>query len=140
MIFGSKFTCTANGRQFSIKGDISCNSSNVIYLMTCKNCSKQYVGSAKSFKERFRVHKSDINTGKVRCGIAKHFKDQCNTNGKFDNLQVQVIEHVQIDDHTDLESKLWMREKYWQAQLFTLTHGLNCEAEWFSTNRKGYRK
>ena len=76
----------------------------------------------------------------MRCGIAKHIKEVCYTNGKFGNLRVQVIEQVQVDNQEDLEKRLWNREKYWQAQLFTLTHGLNCPTEWFSTNRKGYRK
>ena len=36
---------------------------------------------------------------------------------------------------------LWEREKYWQAQLFTLTHnGLNSPNEWYAKNRRGYRK
>ena len=34
---------------------------------------------------------------------------------------------------------LWEREKYWQAQLFTLTHGLNSPNEWYAQNRRGYR-
>ena len=35
---------------------------------------------------------------------------------------------------------LWERKKYWQAQLFTLTHGLNSPNEWYAQNRRGYRK
>ena len=35
---------------------------------------------------------------------------------------------------------LWEREKYWQAQLFTLMHGLNSPNEWYAQNRQGYRK
>ena len=35
---------------------------------------------------------------------------------------------------------LWEREKYWQAQLFTLMHGLNSPNEWYAQNRRGYRK
>ena len=140
MIFGSSFTCTATQRKYSIKGVSGCNSVNVIYLITCKGCLKQYVGSAKSFKERFRVHKSDINTGKERCGISKHLINYCNENGKFANLQIQVIECVSVGNQDDVEDRLWAREKYWQAQLFTLTRGLNSPSEWFSTNRKGYRK
>ena len=39
-----------------------------------------------------------------------------------------------------LDSNLWQREKYWQAQLFTMSHGLNSNFDWYCTNRKGYRK
>ena len=27
--------------------------------------------------ERFRIHKSDINTGKVSCGVANHLLNVC---------------------------------------------------------------
>ena len=37
-----------------------CGKRNVIYLISCKRCGKQHVGSATGFKERFRIHKSDI--------------------------------------------------------------------------------
>ena len=57
-------------RKYKVKGILKCTSKNVIYLISCKCCGKQYIGSAISFKERFRIHKSDINTGKVRCGVA----------------------------------------------------------------------
>ena len=30
--------------------------------------------------------------------------------------------------------------KYWQAQLFTLTHGLSSPNEWYAQNRRDYRK
>ena len=32
------------------------------------------------------------------------------------------------------------REKYWQAQLITLTRGLNSPNEWYVQNKRGYRK
>ena len=38
---------------------------------------------------------------------------------------MQLIEHVLVREGEDADKFLWEREKYWQAQLFTLTHGLN---------------
>ena len=83
----------------------------------------KYVGSAIPFKERFRIHKSDINTGKKRCGAAKHFLGYCISEGKFDNLKIQLIESAN-GPYNLLAQKSWQREKYWQVQLFTLNHGL----------------
>ena len=34
-------------------------------MIACKWCSKQYIGSATCFKERFRIDKCDIDTGKM---------------------------------------------------------------------------
>ena len=54
------FTGFANKRKYKIKGILKCDSKNVIYLISCKCCGKQYVRSLTGFKERFRIHKSDI--------------------------------------------------------------------------------
>ena len=85
-----------------------------------------------------RVHKSDINSGKDRCGVAKHFLNIC-TGIKLENVEVQLIEEVKEGNY-DVQGKLWSRGKYWQAHLFTLTHGVNSAWDWFSSKRKGYRK
>ena len=41
---------------------LTCNTPNVVYLISCSNCYDQYVGSSLDFKSRFRIHKSDIKT------------------------------------------------------------------------------
>ena len=93
---------------------------NVIYLISWKCCSKQYVGTATGFKERFRIRKSDIITGKVRCGVTNHLLNVCRSSAsKFVYLQVQLIENVSVQNDDDIDKVLWEREKYWQAQLFT---------------------
>ena len=97
------------------------------------------MGSAIDFKKRFRIHKSDINLGKTRCGVATHFVNHCNQDGKLTNLKTHVIEMISTSSQK-LEQKLWLREKYWQAQLFTMSHGLNSKTDWYSPNGKGYRK
>ena len=70
---------------------------------------------------------SDINTGKDRCGVAK--------------IIIRGLRNFRTwKSNYDLEGKLWPREKYWQAQSFTLTHGMNSTCHWFISNRRGYRK
>ena len=141
MLFQNEFTCTATGETYKIRGDLTCKSDNVVYLISCKKCKQQYVGSAfeSNFKPRFRVHKSDINSRKESCGVDKHFLNKCTGINKLENVELQLIEEVK-EGNSDLELKLRSREKYWQAQLFTPTHGINSTWDWFSSNRKGYRK
>ena len=92
-----EFTCFATKRKYKVKGILKCTSKNVIYLISCKCCGKLYIGSAIGFKERFRIHKSDINTGKVRCGVANHFLNVGHSEGnKFECLQIQLIEQVSV--------------------------------------------
>ena len=84
------------------------------------------LGPATCFKERFRIRKSQIKTGKIRCGLANHLLNFCcSSTSKFENLQVQLIVKVSVQNDDDINKVLWEREKYWQAQLFTLSHGLN---------------
>ena len=43
--FGNKFTSNVTGKTYDIHCNLDCNSSNVVYLISCKSCDKQYVGS-----------------------------------------------------------------------------------------------
>ena len=42
-------------------------------------CKEQYADSTfkEDFKPGFRIHKSDVITGKDICGVAKHFLTKC---------------------------------------------------------------
>ena len=48
---------------------------------------------------------------------------------------MQLIEHVLVREGEDADKVLWEREKYWQAQLFTLANGLNKMNECYAVNR-----
>ena len=56
LVLSTEFTCHATKRKYKI-GFLICNAKNIIYLIACKCCGKQYIGSATGFKERFRIHK-----------------------------------------------------------------------------------
>ena len=86
-------------------------------MLTLSACKEQYVGSMIKFKERFRVHKSYITTGKDRCGVAKNFIWKSSDNNKLVNFKVQLIKHIGYDND-NIDSNLWSREKYFQAKLF----------------------
>ena len=128
-------------KTYFIKSDLSCNSKNVIYLITCDKCKDEYIGSAEDFKLRFRVHKSDIKTKKERCGTSRHFNEKCLcSTSPFGYVKVQIIEQIYSEDPSNIEEVLWYRERYWQSQLFTVTHGMNSINDLYSKRRKGYRK
>ena len=141
LIADSKFSCTVTGKIYFIKGNLSRDGCNVIYLVTCSNCRKQYVGSAINFKQRFRICESDIKTNKDHCGTARHFSSKCySPNDKHAYLKVQIIEQVFNNNQFSIENLLWERAKYRQAQLFTNLYGMNNINDLHSTKRKGYRK
>ena len=75
----------------------------------------------------------------VRCGVANHLLNVSKSAiCKTEYLQVQLIEQVFVRKVEVIDKILWEREKYWEAQLFTLTHGLNSISEWYAINRRGY--
>ena len=71
----NEFAYTVIGKTYKVRGKLCCTSSNLIYLISYKLCKEQYVGSASkdNFKASIIVQKSDVITGKDKCGLAKHF-------------------------------------------------------------------
>ena len=139
LVSDTKFKCKVTGRVYNFRGKLTCNFPNVVYLISFSNCYDQYVGSALNVKIRYRIHTSDIKTKKDRCGTARHFNTKyTDSSNPHTFLKVQIIESVQCD--YNLEGKLWERERYWQCQLFTNTHGMNSVSDLYSTKRNGCRK
>ena len=79
----------------------------IIYLISYKCCGKQYIGFVTGFKEIFKVHKSDINNVKVRCGVANHLFNVCGSSAsKFEYLQGQLIEKCSVQNDDDVHKVL----------------------------------
>ena len=93
LVCQNEFTCRVTGKTYKVRGKLCCTSSNVIYLISCKLCKEQYLGSAfnDKFKLRFGVHKSDVITGKDRCGVAKDFLTKCTDGNKVENIEVELL-------------------------------------------------
>ena len=53
------FRSFSTQREYCIKADnLNCRFNNVVYLFSCKTCSKQYTGSTESFRSIFKNYKS----------------------------------------------------------------------------------
>ena len=48
MVFEVMFTCAVTGKKYFVKEELHSNSCNVMYLVQCRNCKQQYIGSALS--------------------------------------------------------------------------------------------
>ena len=111
-------------KNYTIKQHLDCNVRNVIYLITCNACQKQYVGSTTNFKPRFNLYKSDIKYAKKSCSCVQHF-------GKvhsWSDFRIQPIEQVYIPNDlttSEKENKLYARERHWMAELRTIHLGMN---------------
>ena len=97
---------------------------NVIYLITCKTCQKQYVGSTTNFKARCTLYKSDIKLVKKSCSCVQHF----GKTHSWSDFQIQPIEKVYLSEElndSEKEKKLLARERHWMAELRCVYLGLN---------------
>jgi hypothetical protein len=99
---------------FTIRQDISCTTSNVIYLMWCGKCQdKQYVGQTENpLKTRFYLHRSHVNqnTGTL---VTSHFNLPDHS---LADMKCVGIEKV---FRQDLSTRL-RRETFWRDKLKTL--------------------
>ena len=64
LIPGKHFRCTVTNKNYKIKQHLDCNVRNVIYLITCNTCQKQYVGSTTTLVVKNKSVKSDQIFGK----------------------------------------------------------------------------
>ena len=61
---------------FKIRQDLHCNSKNLIYLVHCKECNKQYIGQTKrSLRLRTNNHRADIIEPKNNSSVSHHFNN-----------------------------------------------------------------
>lgn len=75
----------STGRNFEIKQNLTCKSSNVLYIITCNGCQEQYVGMTNNtLAKRFTVHRQQINNSKYRqIGVSEHIDKCCSHDIKF---------------------------------------------------------
>ena len=97
---------------FEVKQQLQANTTNCIYLITCRKCGLQYVGETKNtIAERFNQHKYNINnTRKTALLIVKHF-----TAHGVDSMTLSGLQH----NPNWTEGQRRYMEKQWIRKLNT---------------------
>lgn len=110
------FTSTTTRKSYRIRHPFTCNSKNIIYLITCSKCKKQYIGNTRnSLRERINHHRSSIFTKDQRY-VSTHFNFN---DHNINNLTVQIIDTTTPNNLRNLES-------FWINTLKTkIPNGLN---------------
>ncbi|KAL2084518.1 hypothetical protein ACEWY4_020036 [Coilia grayii] len=112
------------GKPLHIKGVITCNTNNVIYMLRCP-CGLAYIGkTTRSLKTRIAEHRSNIRNHNDKSPVAIHFTAASHN---VSSLRYIGIEHVKSPSRGgDVNSLLLKREAYWIYTLGTLfPKGLN---------------
>ena len=134
---GDSFTSRCTNKSYSINFNLNCNLNNIVYLLTCKVCDIQYVGSTSTkFRLRFNNHKSRLKAhGKLSPDerlkddlIYQHFHSAGHHG--LEDLSVQLIDRV------NNEKDLLDKEGQWAYRLKCIKpQGLNENDFFFSQNR-----
>ena len=121
------FTCTYTGYRYAMKLHGHCPTRNLVYLITCTNFVKQYVGETKrEFKFRMAEHERDTRV-KRETPVSIHFNESGHSfeNMIFQILQIQIILSTGPEDNRST-TRRQICERYWIYQLHSLKPlGLN---------------
>ncbi len=92
--------CAANA-------NFTCNSSRVVYLLTCKKCSLQYAGQTKcKLNERIWEHRLSIIHNNSCRYLISHFNSNDHS---VNDLCVQIIESLDISQNLVERENFWIR-------------------------------
>ena len=115
-------------RQYTVISacDLSCSTTNVIYLISCAKCDQQYIGETKrKVSERLSGHRSSFRKH-ANTFIARHFNLPAHT---VDDIRIQPIEHITQspgETEQDVSIRRLDRERFWMLELGTMyPYGLN---------------
>ena len=111
------FRSTVSKKTYPIRQSFSCTSSNLIYLITCLKCKKQYVGyTVTQLHDRINRHRSTILTDQTRY-FSIHF-----------NFEDHSLRHISVQaiDSASTLVELKRLERFWILTLETyVPKGLN---------------
>ena len=116
---------TQTGRTYHIPEGGTCRHNNLVYLLTCDICHKQYVGQTyRQLRDRLREHFYYIGKGDMNQPLGRHFAQQ-DHNGL--DLTVQILCHIPTPPQLKkTETYRLQQEHHWIHQLVTMEpFGLN---------------
>ena len=113
------------GRTYSTPQGGSCKRNNLIYLLTCRTCNKQYVGqTSRALMDRLREHFYYINKRDLQQPLGRHF---ARADHQGLQLQAQILEYIPTAPKLKKSETLRLKKEYhWIHQLVTMEpFGLN---------------
>ena len=110
---------TATNFKYDIKGSLDCQTTNVVYLLSCNKCSDQYVGQTeKTLSKRFSQHRGYVNNKKLDKATGHHFNQAGHS---ISDMRINIIEKVYSRDPQMRE----IRESHYINEMNTFHRGMN---------------
>ena len=90
-----QITSSVTQRQYTSKYNVSCQSSNIVYCITCKRCQKQYVGQTKRrLMDRFQDHFYKISKALMNTDMGCHF-NTLDHHG-LEDVEIHIVDFIHI--------------------------------------------
>ena len=106
---GTSFKSTVTNERFQARMDATCKTSNVVYLIECAKCYKQYVGETENpLHLQMNGHRSDYSRKLHDKSVPVHFEFNA-VGHTFENLTVMTIEQL----GSAPRKRRKVRESYW---------------------------
>ena len=101
----------------------TCESKNVVYLITCARCNKQYVGeTSRTYRKRILEHRNYVKRKDMSAATGRHF----NIPGhKLSDLKHQVIAILHGPSIPKCPKRLQLEERLIERLRTMEPHGLN---------------
>ena len=123
-----RITSTFSKREYKTKGIVDCKNSNLIYCISCKKCSKQYVGQTMlALSKRFSTHFNLIEYHSDTHSVSRHF-NLPDHNGLKD-VEIHILDFIHAKPRSNRAAQLRDTiETHWIHRLRTQAPiGLNYE-------------
>ena len=114
---------TANNFSVEINTEVDCQTKGIIYCITCKKCSVQYIGtSKKSLQDRFANHRGYVNNKDFSQPTGRHFNSRGHS---ISDMSVVIVEKVfKFEDRLLREE----RESHYIREFNSRVKGLNIDS------------
>ena len=111
---------TANNFSVEINTEVDCQTKGIIYCITCKKCSVQYIGtSKKSLQDRFANHRGYVNNKDFSQPTGRHFNSRGHS---ISDMSVVIVEKVYKFEDRLLREE---RESHYIREFNSRVKGLN---------------
>ena len=127
---GARITSSVTKNSYQILSNSHCNSANLIYVITCNKCNKQYTGqTSNKLRLRFNNHKAAIKKPNTDESVALHFRQPDHS---VMDLKINIVET--LPSGPDIRVRLNKAESAWMHRLKThrITGGHNVDEPFFN--------
>ena len=116
---GKTVKSNQNNCVVDINTNVTCQTKNIIYLLSCKKCPEQYIGeSHRTLQDRFADHRGYVNNQNLTKATGLHFNQKGH---KISDMEITILE--KIYNKNDQFRK--QREKMWINRFNTKYKGMN---------------